>query len=112
MESPVNDYLLVLNTCPNSEVAQQIADILVSQSMAACVNIMPGLSSTYLWQGKIERASEVLLLIKTHVTKYQDLQQTLEQLHPYELPEIIAVPLARGLTPYLDWIATSIGLDK
>jgi len=96
--------LLVLCSCPNKPTAQSIAEQLIDQRLAACVNILPGMTSIYQWQGKRETAEENLLLIKTTREAYDTLEQTLTGLHPYELPEIIAVPIERGLSTYLDWI--------
>ena len=97
-------HLLILSTCPDAATAQIIADQLVDRQLAACVNILPGLTSVYQWQGKRESAQEHLLLIKTTNEAYQKLEQTISELHPYELPEVIAVPIERGLDGYLQWI--------
>ena len=102
-------YLLVLNTCPDEAVAEKIAENLVSQRLAACVNILPKIRSIYAWKGNIEHDNEVLLLIKTREDQFQALQQAILQLHPYELPEIVAVSLETGLADYLRWIDNSIG---
>jgi periplasmic divalent cation tolerance protein len=101
-------YLLVLNTCPDEAVAESIAEVLVSQKLAACVNILPKIRSIYAWKGNIERDNEVLLLIKTRKEQFQALEQTIVQLHPYELPEIIGVSVETGLKDYLNWIDTSL----
>ncbi len=97
-------HLLILCTCPDQATAQNIANQLVDQALAACVNILPGLISIYQWQGNRETAQEHLLLIKTTDTVYPALEQAITELHPYELPEVIAVPIARGLNGYLQWI--------
>jgi len=97
-------HLLVLCTCPDQATAQDIANQLVDQALAACVNILPGLTSVYQWQGKRETAREHLLLIKTTDAAYQALEQAVTELHPYELPEVIAVPITQGLNSYLQWI--------
>jgi periplasmic divalent cation tolerance protein len=101
-------HQLVLCTCPDQATAQNIAEQLVDKQLAACVNILPGLTSIYQWQGKRETAEEHLLLIKTTNEVYVALEQTLSKLHPYELPEIIAVPIERGSTAYLDWISQQV----
>lgn len=101
-------YQLVLCTCPDPATAQQIAEQLVEKQLAACVNILPGLISVYQWQGKPEKAEEHLLLIKTTNEAYDALQQTLTRLHPYELPEIIAVPIEGGSAAYLQWIGQQV----
>lgn len=97
-------YLLVLCTCPDQATAQNIANQLVDQALAACVNILPGLTSVYQWQGKRAETREHLLMIKTTDKAYQTLEQAITELHPYELPEVIAVPITQGLNGYLQWI--------
>jgi periplasmic divalent cation tolerance protein len=98
------DHLLVLCTCPDLDTAQRLAEGLVDRQLAACVNIIPGLTSVYRWQGQRESAAELLLLIKTRRERYAELQAAITSLHPYELPEVIAVPIERGLPGYLGWI--------
>jgi periplasmic divalent cation tolerance protein len=98
--------LLVLISCPESSAAP-IAEALVQQRLAACVNLLPGLRSVYRWQGKIETAGETLLIAKTVADRYAALETAVRSLHPYELPEIVAVEIARGLSPYLQWLAES-----
>lgn len=101
-------HYLVLTTCPDAATAQLIANTVVEQGHAACVNIVQGVQSIYMWKGVRESAQEQLLLIKTTEFAYPALQQAIRALHPYELPEIIAVPLAAGLSGYLDWISASV----
>ena len=96
--------LLVYCTCPDREVAQTLASELVSGRLAACVNILPEIESVYRWQGKIEQDREILLLIKTDSAHFEALKDTISGLHPYEVPEIIAVPIQAGHQPYLEWI--------
>ncbi len=96
--------LLVLCTCPNDQVAAEIAADLVELNLAACVNRIPGVVSTYRWAGKLHVDHEVLLLIKTTPTRYEALEQRLRQRHPYELPEIMAVKVDSGWAPYLQWV--------
>ena len=103
------DALLVYCTCPDNEVASQLAESLVSKQLAACVNIIPGVQSVYAWQGKIEFDDEALLLIKTTASKYETLQKLIQDEHPYELPEIVAVSITTGLPGYLEWINKSVG---
>ena len=95
---------LILNTCPDQQTADNIATALVEQGLAACVNIVPGIQSVYRWQGKIERQEEVLLLIKARADAFSTISARIVELHPYELPEVIAVTIGNGLQPYLDWI--------
>ncbi|EKH6407913.1 divalent-cation tolerance protein CutA, partial [Klebsiella pneumoniae] len=85
--------------------AERIATALVAERLAACVNLLPGLRSVYRWQRKVEAAAEVLLLVKTSAEAYPALQERLRQLHPYELPELLAVEAASGLPEYLQWLA-------
>ncbi len=96
--------LACLCTCPDAASAARIADALVGERLAACVNVLPGLQSVYRWQGRVERASEVLLLIKTTRARLEALSARLVELHPYELPEVLAVDIAGGLPAYLAWI--------
>lgn len=96
--------LIVYCTCPDRAVADKLASGLVAGGQAACVNILPGVESVYRWQGKIERNSEILLLIKSDAAHFAALEDTISALHPYEVPEIIAVPVEAGHQPYLEWI--------
>ncbi len=95
----------MLTTCPNRRAAQRIARALVEERLAACVNIIPVAQSLYRWRGKIESARELLLIIKSPRRAYAKLEKRLRALHPYELPEVIAVPITSGYRPYLAWIA-------
>lgn len=97
--------LVCFCTCPDPDTAQRIADALVAERLAACVNLVPGLRSVYRWQGAIQTADEVLLLIKTTDARLAALTARIQGLHPYELPEVIAVEVAGGLAAYLDWVA-------
>ena len=97
--------LICFNTCPDPATAERLAAILVSERLAACVNVLPGVRSTYLWQGKLEQGEEVLLVIKTTRARYPALQARLPALHPYELPELLAVRTCDGLPAYLQWVA-------
>lgn len=101
-------YQIILCTCPEQKTAKDIAEQLISSQLAACVNIAPGISSIYQWQGKIEYSQEHLLIIKSHSSKYQNIENKIKQMHPYELPEIIAVPIELGLPEYLQWIDTCL----
>jgi len=98
-------YCLVLCTCPAGETAESLARFLVEQRLAACVNIVPGVTSVYTWEGALEKSREDLLLIKTEHARYAELETCLRQRHPYQVPEIIALPIERGLPDYLQWIA-------
>ena len=96
--------LIVYCTCPDRETADNLAAALVSGGLAACVNILPGVESVYRWHGEIERDREILLLIKSDAAHFGALKDTISSLHPYEVPEIIAVPVEAGHQPYLEWI--------
>ncbi|PYQ48180.1 MAG: divalent-cation tolerance protein CutA [Acidobacteria bacterium] len=100
--------VLVLSTVGTREDAERIADALVGERLAACVNVVPGLRSTYRWKGAVEREDEVLLLIKTRAERVEEMGARLRALHPYELPEMIVLPIAGGHGPYLDWIADGV----
>ncbi|WP_019139695.1 divalent-cation tolerance protein CutA [Noviherbaspirillum massiliense] len=97
--------LLVLTNLPDMQTAQAMARALVDQHLAACVNILPAVHSVYRWQGAVEEADEVTLLIKTQQVRYAELEAAIKSVHPYELPEIIALPTSGGLPQYLAWIA-------
>ena len=97
--------LICFCTCPDAEVAERIATTLVDERLAACVNLLPGITSIYRWQGAIERAGEVLLLVKTGRERLATLTARIVELHPYELPEVLAVEAVGGLPAYLAWIA-------
>jgi periplasmic divalent cation tolerance protein len=97
--------LVCFCACPDPETAQRIANALVEERLAGCVNVLPGVRSVYRWQGAIERADEVLLLIKTARERLAPLTARVASLHPYELPELVAVEVAGGSAAYLDWVA-------
>jgi periplasmic divalent cation tolerance protein len=98
--------LLLLTNVPDAELAGALARTLVEQRLAACVNIMPAVQSVYRWQGAIEHASEVTLMIKSTQARYAELEAAIVAAHPYDVPEIIAMPVTAGLPAYLHWIAT------
>jgi len=98
--------ILVISTLPDREHAEKMAHFLIEQQLAACVNILPSATSVYRWQGKVESANETILLIKTTMARYPDLEAAIKTQHPYELPEIVAVPVNAGLPAYLEWVAT------
>jgi periplasmic divalent cation tolerance protein len=97
--------LLVMTNLADIASAQILARALVEQRLAACVNMLPGTRSIYRWNDSIEEDAEVTLLIKTTAARYAELEQAIRALHPYELPEVIAVPVSAGLPAYLAWIA-------
>lgn len=102
------DAIIVFMTAPNGEEAARLADLLIGAHLAACVQILPEMESVYRWEGKIERESEVLLLAKTTTAKFADLEREVRALHSYETPEIIAVPVVAGSSPYLAWLIDSL----
>lgn len=95
---------LVLTTAPDLSAAEHIARALVVERLAACVNILPIAKSIYIWQGRVESAAEHLLIVKGTVQAYPAIETRIRALHPYELPEVIAVPIAGGFADYLSWI--------
>ena len=102
-----NDALILLCTCPDDAVAADLSHRLVEQGLAACINRFGGLTSVYKWEGQMKEGTEVQLVIKTSAAASERLIDELQRLHPYELPEIIAVPITAGYTPYLEWIRES-----
>jgi len=111
-ERKVPACVVVLVTCPSRAIARRIARTLVTRRLAACVNLLPGIESTFRWKGKIDRSPEVLLLIKTTRRRFSSLAQALARLHPYDVPEVIAVPVTAGAAPYLRWVARSVSADR
>ncbi len=101
--------LIILCTCPDPATAERIAETVVGERLAACVNIVPGLTSIYRWEGQMQRDSELLLLIKTRQAVYPLLEARIRELHPYQVPEIVALSIRTGSAAYLDWIADHTG---
>jgi len=101
-------YCCVLSTVPNIKKARTLAGLLVSRRIAACVQILPGLESHYRWRGKKETSEEVLLLIKTEASVYKQLEKILLKNHPYEVPEIVCLPITKGSKTYLKWISGEV----
>src|SRR6267142_4643316 len=99
------NQIVVICTAPDQAVGEHIAHALVTERLAACVNRVPGLVSTYRWQGKVEQAAECLLIIKTSAARFEAVRERIKSLHPNELPEIIALPITHGDSAYLKWIA-------
>ncbi|MBK7662917.1 MAG: divalent-cation tolerance protein CutA [Sterolibacteriaceae bacterium] len=99
------ETLLVLSNLPDRDAADALARALIERRLAACVNILSPCRSVYRWRGAVEQADEVPLLIKTTRARYAELEAAMRALHPYEVPEIIALPLTGGLPAYLDWVA-------
>lgn len=97
--------LLVLTNLPDRVAAERLADSLIEQRLAACVNILAPCRSVYRWQGSVQHDEEHPVLIKTTAARYAALEQAIRAGHPYELPEIVAIPIERGLAAYLDWVS-------
>ena len=105
---PGEDAIVVFMTAASGEEATRLADLLVGAHLAACVQILPEMESVYRWEGKIERQSEVLLIAKTTTAKFAELEREVRALHSYETPEIVAVPMIAGSSPYLAWLFDSL----
>lgn len=99
-----NPLLLAFCTAPDLETADHLGSRLVEEGLAACVNLLPGIRSLYRWEGELRRDAEVLLLIKTREVLFPTLASRLRELHPYDLPEIIACPISQGLPDYFEWV--------
>lgn len=102
-----NDFLIVLSTAPDAETAARIARTLVEEALAACVNVVPAVRSIYAWQGAVQDEQEVLMVAKTTAARAAACRERLVALHPYEVPEVVAVRLADGHDAYLRWIASA-----
>ncbi|HEY7183044.1 MAG TPA: divalent-cation tolerance protein CutA [Blastocatellia bacterium] len=100
--------MVVLTTLENQEDGERLAMLLLEGGLAACVQILPPMTSIYRWQGAVERASEILLLIKTTRPAYPRLETVIKENHPYQTPEIIALPVEAGLGDYLSWLAAAV----
>jgi periplasmic divalent cation tolerance protein len=103
-----DEYLTVFCTFPDQESARRVIGRLVESKLVACGNILPGVESIYRWKGKIERSHEVLAILKTTGDKFGPLESAFKELHPYELPELIATQISKGLPAYLSWISENI----
>lgn len=107
----MHQTLMVLVNVPDETVAHAIARTLVEQRLAACVNVLPAVQSVYRWQGKIEEAVEVPMLIKTTQARYAELEAAVKAAHPYDVPELIALPIVAGLPEYLGWVVAETKKD-
>jgi|SRR5688572_16191240 len=101
----MDDAVIVLTNMPDRDAALKLARELVAKRLVACVNVLAGCTSVYRWKGEVEEADEVPVLIKTRAGRYDEVEAVIRRLHPYELPEIVAVPVTRGLDEYLQWVA-------
>lgn len=102
-----SEYLVVWCSCPDRHTAWTIANHLVDQRLAACVTLLPGVTSVYRWRDKVEQADELVLMIKTQASAYPQLEAAVEALHPYDVPELLAMPIAGGAANYLSWLDES-----
>ena len=106
--SDQDKVIVVLSTAPTAEVAATIAQTLVAEGLAACVNQVPGVRSTYIWEGKVQSDDEVLLVIKTTEAAWATVEKRVKDVHPYELPELIAIPVCAGAEKYLGWVRDTV----
>jgi periplasmic divalent cation tolerance protein len=104
----MTDKIVALSTCETQDDAIRIANHLVEKQLAACVNILPGITSVYRWKGKIERAGEFLLVIKTSSALLENLKLELKTIHPYDVPELVALTIVDGAESYLDWMSDQL----
>lgn len=103
--------LIVIVTCPKDS-AEKIASLLVEEQLAACVNIVPNITSVFYWQEKLCQEQESLLVIKSHKSKWSSLEERIKVLHSYEVPEIIAITIDHGYPPYLNWLQRAINVHE
>jgi periplasmic divalent cation tolerance protein len=108
VSAAADEAIVVLMTAANGEEAARLADLLIGAHLAACVQILPEMESVYRWEGKIERQAEILLLAKTTRSRFAELEREVRALHSYETPEIIALPIVAGSTPYLEWLIAAV----
>ena len=105
----MSEYRVAITTCPDQRTAEELASWLIDQRLAACVNVIPGVRSYYEWKGRVCNDAEFILLMKTRADRYPRLEKTIVERHPYELPEVIAMPIEAGLAGYLGWIDEQTG---
>ena len=108
MGTETTEVIVVFMTAANNAEAARLAEMLVGERLAACVQILPEMESVYRWQGQIERQKEVLLIAKTLASKFEALEREVRALHSYETPEIVALPLAAGSSAYLAWLSAAV----
>ena len=110
--NPMTEQVIIaLSSCPDEAVARAIAHALVSERLAACVNRLPAATSTYFWDGRLQDEAEILLIIKTTAARLAELQSRLKALHPYELPELVVLPVGGGNEPYLAWVRSGVASE-
>ena len=103
-----DNYSIIFSTCPDFKIAEDLARALIEKKVAACVNILPSITSVYSWQGKVEMDQEVLLMIKTRRECFESVETLILELHPYELPELVSVSIDKALPEYLSWINENV----
>src|SRR5687768_8454038 len=107
--NPMTDQVIVaLSTCPDEATARSLAQTLVTERLATCVNRLPGVTSTYFWDGRLQEDAEILLIIKTTAARQAELEARLKALHPYDLPELVVLPVTGGNEPYLQWVRSGV----
>jgi periplasmic divalent cation tolerance protein len=106
------DRLVLLVTAPDGPPAEALARALVAEGLAACVNRLPGVQSTYRWEGQVQDERETLLVVKSTAAAYPALERRIRELHPYEVPEVIALPIVRGSEAYLSWLDSSVTVHE
>jgi periplasmic divalent cation tolerance protein len=105
----MTDKIVVFSACGSAEEAQKLARHLVETRVAACVNVIPGVYSVFHWEGKVDEASEWMLIIKSTRARLEQLKSELRKVHSYSVPEVVAVPIVDGSTDYLDWMDREVG---
>ena len=104
----MSEALIVFCTCGSKEEAERVARMLVEERLAACVNVLPGIRSVYRWQGAVESGDEILLLMKTTADKFSALRDRIQEIHSYDVPEIVALPVVAGSERYLAWLEEQV----
>src|SRR5205823_11528655 len=108
MSQQGNDQIVVLMTAPSAEEAMRIAEMLVERKFAACVQILPPITSIYVWKGEVQRENEIMLVAKSTRAKFDELEDAVRAVHSYETPEIIALPIVAGSQSYLSWLSSCL----
>ncbi|VWU51312.1 protein CutA, putative [Hepatocystis sp. ex Piliocolobus tephrosceles] len=107
-----SSFIVAYVTTPSKDVAENISNILLKEKLVSCVNIVPGILSMYHWKGEIAKDNEVLMMIKTKKKLFGEIVNCVKKHHPYEIPEVIAVPIIHGSKDYLDWVSNSVKLEN
>jgi len=107
-ETSSSEFIVVLTTCDSQEAGERIASALVEERLAACVNVVPGVRSCFRWQGELRQEHECLVVVKSRAARFPELSQRIRELHSYDLPEIIALPVVGGSEDYLRWLAEAV----